>query len=59
MMIRGGRGGVGFWQWLQRGSVSFRGGRGSGLCFYGLGTGLHTCEVDKEREENWMVLPGV
>ena len=43
----------------QRGSVSFRGDLGSGLCFCGHGAGLHTCEVHKGREENWVVLPGV
>ena len=31
-----------FWQWLQRGPVSFGGDLCSGLRFCGLGTGLHT-----------------
>ena len=34
-------GGQGFWPWLPRSSVSFRGDLGSGLCSCGLGAGLH------------------
>ena len=34
----------GFWQQLQRGSVTFGGDLGSGLCFCGLGTRPHTCD---------------
>ena len=37
VMIRG------FWQRLQRGSISFGGDLGSGLCFCGRGTRPRTC----------------
>ena len=35
----------GFWQQLQRGSVSFRGDLASGLHFCGLGLRPHTCDL--------------
>ena len=40
VMIRG------FWQWLQRGSISFGGDFGSGLCFCGRGTWPRTCGLN-------------
>ena len=38
----------GFWQQLQRGSISFRGDLGSGLHFYGLGARPCTCGLRQD-----------
>ena len=50
----------GFWQWLQRGSISFRGVLGSGPHFRGLATRPFTCGLGQDSVlcgRNWQPTP--